>query len=169
MWLPLLPNIVEPKQLSIVKAKYLLVGLATYVGIRFFSKKIAAEKLNYFVQKVSLRFSGFTPILDVVLAIQNPTGTVLNVGSIVGELFVNDNYIANISGYQLTQIKPMGATLFPLSARLSISGLIGEAKDIVDAISTGNTNILLNQSLRFNGNVYAEGVTMPLKFTYKVL
>lgn len=152
-----------------MKPKYLLIGLAAYVGIRIFSKKTAAERLNYYVQKVSLRFSGFTPILDVILAIQNPTGTTLNVGSIVGDLYINDNYVANISGFQLTQIKPMAATLFPLSARLSISGVIGEAKDIIDALMVGNANVLLNQTLKFNGNVYAEGLTMPLKFTYKVL
>lgn len=164
----MLSNIVE-QNIYPLKPKYLLIGLAAYLGAKVFAKKNAAERLNYFVQKVSLRFSGFTPILDVVLAIQNPTGTTLNVGSIVGDLYINDNYVANISGYQLTQIKPMGATLFPLSARLSIAGVIGEAKDIIDALMIGNTNVLLSQTLRFNGNVYAEGLTMPLKFTYKVL
>lgn len=152
-----------------MKPKYLLLGVAAYLGVKLFAKKNAASHLNYYVQKVSIRFSGYTPILDVILAIQNPTGTALSVGSIVGDLFINDNYVANISGFQLTQIKPMAATLFPLSARLSISGLIGEAKDIINALMVGNTNVLLNQTLKFNGNVYAEGVTMPLKFSYKVL
>lgn len=152
-----------------MKPKFLLLGLAAFVGFKFFAKKVAAEKLNYFVQKVSIRFSGFTPILDIIIGMQNPTGTTLNVGSIVGELYVNDTYIANVSGFQITQIAPMGTTLFPLSARLSVAGLIGEGKEIVDAILTGNTNALFNQVLRFNGNVYAEGVTMPLKFSYKVL
>ena len=152
-----------------MNTKPLLIGLGLFVGYRFISKKLAADKLNYFVQKVNIRFSGFTPIIDVILAIQNPTGTSINIGSIVGDLYINSNYVANISGFQLTQIKPAAATLFPLSARLSISGLYGEAKDIINAITTGNTNVLMQQTLKFKGNVYAEGVTMPLEFSYKVL
>lgn len=130
---------------------------------------MAADKLNYFVQKVTVTFSGFTPIVNVILAIQNPTGESLNIGSIVGDLYINDNYAANISGFQMTTIKPSTVTLFPLAARLSLSGLYGEVKDIINALSTGNVNVLINQTLKFKGRVYAEGVSIPLSFSYKVL
>lgn len=152
-----------------MRANGLLIGLAAFVAYNVFRKKSAAEKLSYYVAKVSISFSGLTPILNVTLGIQNPTGTTLNIGSIVGDLFINGNYVANIAGYQLTQIKPTSNTLYPISARLSISGLFGEVQDIIDAISKGNYNALLSQNLSFKGNVYAEGITMPLKFTYKVL
>lgn len=104
-----------------------------------------------------------------MLGIQNPTGESLNVGSIVGDLSINGNYAANISGFQLTTIKAMSATLYPLAARLSVSGLFGEVQDIINAISQGNVNALLNQTISFKGHVYAEGVTLPLSFSYKVL
>lgn len=152
-----------------MNATPIVLGLGAYLAIKLFAKKAAADKLSYFVQKVSLRFSGITPVLEIIIGVQNPTNTTINLGSIAGDLYINDNYVANIFSYQLVPIAARSATLYPISARLSLSGLIGEGKDIVEAISTGQYNTLLNQSLKFKGYVNAEGVTMPLQFSYKVL
>jgi hypothetical protein len=152
-----------------MNAKILIVGAAAYLGIKLLSKKSAAEKLSYYVNKVSLRFSNWTPVLDVVIGVQNPTNTSINLGSILGDLYINNNYVANIAGYQLVPIAARSNTLYPISARLSVAGLIGEGKDIVNAISTGQYGAIINQTLKFKGYVNAEGLTMPLEFSYKVL
>lgn len=150
-------------------AKILLVGLAAFVGYKLFSKKGAAESLQFFVSKVAVRFSGITPIIDVTLGIHNPTNETLNVGSIAGELYINNNFAANIYGYQAVTIKSLGVSYFPISARLSLSGVASEIMDIINAITSGGFASLINQTLTFKGKVYAEGITFPLNFNYKVL
>lgn len=150
-------------------ANILLLSVLAYFGVKAIAKKGAADKLQYFVQKVSVRISGFTPILDIVLGIQNPTNEALRIGSIVGDLSINGHYVAAISGYQLTDIKARSVSFFPISARLSLSGVVSQVADIVNAVSSGSTQSLFNQALGFRGYVNAEGVTFPLNFEYKVL
>lgn len=150
-------------------ANILLVGALAYFGINFLQKGRAAQMLSFIVQRVSFRFSGIVPVIDIVVGIQNPTGQNLNVGSIAGELYLNNAFIANISGFQLTRIKANSVAYFPISARLSISGLIGEGVDIVKAIQQGGFSQIFNQTIMFKGVVNAEGVSLPLNFQYKVL
>lgn len=140
-----------------------------YFGYKMLAKSGAAKALQFFVQKVSLRFSGITPVIDFVIGIQNPTNETLRIGSIVGELYINGNYAANISGFQLTTIQPVGVSYFPISARLSLSGVAMQIVDIVNGVSSDGISALANQTLRFKGTVYAEGVNIPLDFQYKVL
>ena len=108
------------------------MGLAAFIGYQFINKANAAKRLNYFVQKVSLRFSGLTPIIDIVVGIQNPTNSTIKVGSILGELYINDNFVGTVSGFQLTSIKGLATTYFPISARLSTGGLVSEILSIID-------------------------------------
>lgn len=151
-------------------AKLLLFGAIGFLAYSFIAKKNAASRLQFYVSKVALRFSGITPILDIILAVQNPTQQNLKVGSILGELYINGNYAANISGFQLTDIKSFGVSYFPISARLSISGVVSQIIDIINGLSSGaGIQSLANQVLTFKGTVNAEGVSVPLNFNYKVL
>lgn len=151
-------------------AKILLFAGLAFLGIKYFGKSSAASKLQFFVSKVSIRFAGITPVLDIILGIQNPTGSALRIGSIIGDLYINGNLAAQISGFQLTDIKALGVTYFPISARLSVSGVAFQIIDIIKNISSGaGLNSLLNQTLGFKGYVNAEGLTIPLNFNYKVV
>ena len=150
-------------------AQLIIFGALAFFGIKAFSKASAAGKLQFFVSKVALRFSGLTPILDFILGIQNPTNETLRVGSIVGQLFINGDFCANISGYQLTDVKNYATSYFPISARLSTSGLITQVVQIVEGVIDNGVNSLANQVLTFRGTVNAEGVSVPLNFNYKVL
>jgi LEA14-like dessication related protein len=149
--------------------KVIVLGVLGYFGYKVFAKKNALDQLRFFVHKVSLRFSILTPVLDIVIQIQNPTAEPITVNSIVGDLFINDHYVANISSYQLTKINGVSATYFPVSARLSIGGIINEGADIVKAITSGGINSIINSKIRFKGYVYAERLRAPLDITYKVL
>lgn len=147
----------------------ILLSIAAFFGIKMFAKTGAAQRLQFFVQKVNLRFQDFTPIVDIILGIQNPSGESLRIGSIVGELYINGNYAANISGFQLTDIKGLGTSFFPISARLSVSGVVNQIVDLVNGVAGDGLTALANQNLLFKGFVNAEGFTTPLNFTYKVL
>lgn len=147
----------------------LLIGLFAWAGIKLIGKKNAAERLQYFVQKVSFRLDGLTPVIDIICAVQNPTGETLTLGSIVGDVYIDSVIVAGVTSYQLTRIKGMSITYLPISARLSISGVISEAGALIDAIKSGGTSAIINKNVRFKGTVNAEGISLPLDFTYKVL
>ncbi len=146
-----------------------IASVLAYLGITALRKKGTADKLQFYVHKVAVRFSGLTPILDIILGVQNPTGEALRIGSIVGDLYINGSYVAAIAGYTMTDIKALSASYFPISARLSVFGVVSQAMDIVKAITAGGISSLVNQVLAFKGFVNAEGLTIPLDFSYKVL
>jgi hypothetical protein len=151
-------------------ASVLIYGLLAYFGFKAINKASAAKKLQFFVSKVSIRFSGITPILDVVLGINNPTGETLRIGGIAGDLSINGAYVGAIFGYQITDVKSLATSYYPISARLSLSGVVTQAAEIIEAIINGDgINALFNQTIGFKGNVNAEGFTIPLNFSYKVL
>jgi LEA14-like dessication related protein len=152
-----------------MNAKYLLIGLAAWMGVTYFQKSQAAARLNYIVQRVNIRFEGITPILEILIGIQNPTSQTLTVSSIIGDLRLNGNYMAQIYGYSRTVIQPHSVSPLAITARLSLTGLYGEVKDIISAITNGNFNALLNQVVSFKGVINAEGVNIPMAFDYKVL
>lgn len=155
----------RPKPIQIA-----IFATLAFLGIKLFSKTGAANKLQFFVSKVAVRFSGITPILDIILGVQNPTNETLRIGSIIGDLYINGDFAANVSGFQLTDIKGLGVSYFPISARLSVSGVVSQVLSIINSISSGGgIQSLINQTISFKGYVNAEGLTIPLNFQYKIV
>ena len=152
-----------------MNTKYLLIGAAAFVGFTFLQKSQAANRLNFFVQKVNLRFEGLTPVMEILLGVQNPTNQVLYVRSILGDMYIDGSYVANVYGWQQVAIQPYRVTSLPIAARLSLTGLAGQVKDIVTQILQGTFSAILNKTVSFKGHVTAEGVSIPLVFDYKVL
>lgn len=148
---------------------YLLIGLAAFVGYSVLNKSQAADKLGFIVQKTGLRFEGLTPILDITIGIQNPTNETLTVRSVFGDVYINNIYVANVYSFSYVTIQRFGVTPLRISARLSLAGLFGEVKSIIQAITNGTFAAILNQTIKFKGMVHAEGVRLPLDFEYKVL
>lgn len=152
-----------------MNTKVVLIGIASFLGATMFLKILAAKRLNYFVQKVSFRFEGINPVMSIILGVQNPTRETITVGSIFGNLYINNNFVGTVYGFVPTTISGLSLTSFPISARLSLTGLLGEVKDIVTLITNGTFSAILNQVVSFKGSVNAEGLNMPLNFDYKVL
>jgi hypothetical protein len=146
----------------------ILIGLSAFIAVKLFGKTRAADKLDFFPKKVSLRLEFLTPVLDFIVGIQNPTNQDFTVSSIVGQLFINKSFVANVSGYQHTVIRSLSEAEFPISARLSLSGASAEISTIINSITTAGLSTLRNATATFKGTVTAEGFTIPLQFTYKL-
>ncbi len=146
------------------------VGLA-WVGYKFFNKMMAAKRLSFSVRGISVHFSGITPYMDVKIGVANPSNETLHVGSIVGDMYMNGNYVSSISAYGLTEIKGLGESVVPVTAKLSLTGVAAEIQDIVKGIIDKQPlqTILSKTELKFKGYINAEGTTIPMDFSYKIL
>ena len=123
-----------------------------------------ASRLNFYVAKLVPRLQGITPVLDIYIGVQNPTGGTFTVQSAVGKVYANENYLGDLSSFTLTTVKPNQQTFFIATLRMS---LIGLAQEIYNAVSQGLSTVTFN--LKFNGTVNVNGVPVPIALGYKII
>lgn len=123
-----------------------------------------ATRLNFFIAKLVPRFQGLTPVLDIYIGVQNPTGGTFEINSITGNVYVDENFLGNLSSFTLIQIKPNAQTVFVATLRLS---LIGVVQEVWNAIQTGLSTVSF--TLKFNGTVNVNGVPVPAILSYKII
>jgi hypothetical protein len=132
------------------------------LALSAFTKAKAGATLNFVPGAVhSVAFDGITPIIDFDLIVQNPSNQSFSIRGLVGNLTANDYQIGNITSYQQTYIRPMGNSVYRLSARLS---LIGVVNDIIRAISGGG----ISQAMKFKAWANVDGFNVPISINYKI-
>jgi hypothetical protein len=123
-----------------------------------------ASRLNFYVAKLVPRLQGATPVLDIYIGVQNPTGGTFTIQSAAGKVYANENYLGDLSSYQLTTIKANQQTFFVATLRMSLVGL---AQEIYNAVSQGLSTVSFN--LKFNGTVNVGGVPVPVSLGYRII
>ena len=123
-----------------------------------------ASRLNFYVSKIVPRLQGITPVLDIYIGVQNPTGGTFTIQSAVGKVYANENYLGDLSSFTLTTVKPNQQTFFVASLRMSLVGL---AQEVYNAISQGLSTVTFN--LKFNGTVNVNGVPVPIALMYRII
>jgi len=142
------------------KAAILTAGAV--LALTALSKAQAGGTLNFIPGNVhSVSFDGVTPIIQFDLVIQNPTGQAFTVRSLVGTITANDYQIGNVSSYVSTYVRPYGNTVYRLSARMNVLGVVN---NIINAINGGG----VSQTMRLKGWVNVESFTLPVALTYKI-
>lgn len=144
-----------------VLAKTALVTGAL-IALSAMAKAQASGTLNFVPGSVhSLGFDGVTPVIQFDLIIQNPSGRSFNIKSLVGNLYANDYLIGNISSYTPTYIRAGANTVYRLSARLSVLGVV---QDLIKALQGGG----FTQVMRFKAWANVDNFTVPVAITYKI-
>jgi len=123
-----------------------------------------ASRLNFYVSKIVPRLQGITPVLDIYIGVQNPTGGTFTIQSAVGKVYANENYLGDLSSFTLTTVKPNQQTFFIASLRMSLVGL---AQEVYNSISEGLSTVTFN--LKFNGTVNVNGVPVPIALAYRII
>ena len=123
-----------------------------------------ASRLNFYVAKLVPRLQGITPVIDIYIGIQNPTGGTFTIQSVSGKVYVNQNYMGDLSSFTLTTVKPNAQTFFVASVRMSLVGL---ASEVYNAISEGLSTVTFN--MKFNGTVNVNGVPVPVALGYRII
>jgi LEA14-like dessication related protein len=139
-----------------------LVGVGLY-ALSTFQKANAVQSMNLLITSVNPTFSGITPILDINILVQNPSDKSFVIHSMVGSVYVNDDYVANVSTFNQVTINPHAETVITLKARLSLAGLLDEIIDIINGTSG------LQAVIRFTGKVNIDDLTIPVDIDHKII
>ena len=123
-----------------------------------------ASRLNFYVAKLVPRLQGITPVIDIYIGVQNPTNGTFTIQSAAGKVYVNENYLGDLSSFSLTSVKPNAQTFFVCTLRMSLVGL---ASEVYNAISEGLSTVTFN--LKFNGTVNVNYVPVPVALGYRII
>jgi LEA14-like dessication related protein len=123
-----------------------------------------ASRLNFYIAKLVPRLQGITPVIDIYVGVQNPTGGTFTVQSVAGKVYVNENYLGDLSSFTLTTVKPNQQTFFVATLRMS---LIGLASEVYNAITEGLSTVTFN--MKFNGTVNVNSVPVPVALGYRII
>lgn len=122
----------------------------------------AAKTLNYFIQGIALAWDGFTPLLKLNIAVQNPSNEQFVIRSISGSAWLGDTNAGNFSMFQTVVIAPNAHSVVPIVVRLNASGIVS---DLIRLIQKGGYQM----DLRIKGFVNANGFVNELNLDYKVV
>jgi len=147
-----------------MKLNPFVIAPIAYLLLKGGSTLYNASRLNFYVSKIVPRLQGITPVLDIYIGVQNPTGGTFTVQSAVGKVYANENYLGDLSSFTLTTVKPNQQTFFVASIRLSLVGL---ASEVYNAISGGLSTVTFN--LKFNGTVNVNNVPVPVALGYRII
>jgi len=147
-----------------MKLNPFVIAPIAYLLLKGGSTLYNASRLNFYVAKLVPRLQGITPVLDIYIGVQNPTGGTFSIQSAVGKVYANDNYLGDLSSFTLTTVKPNQQTFFIASLRMSLVGL---AQEVYNSISQGLSTVTFN--LKFNGTVNVNGVPVPIALSYRII
>lgn len=122
----------------------------------------AAGTLNFYPANAkSLRFDGLTPVITIGIAIQNPSNQTYTIKSLVGNIYANGYLIGNVSSFFQMAIKPTGETVYPITVRLSLIGIV---QDIIAAFNGGG----IQQEVELQANANVNNFIFPVKIKYHI-
>lgn len=138
----------------------------SFVGILIFhklSKASTASRLNFIIQSVKISFQGLTPVIELLIGVQNPTNDFFTIKSLSGNVDVNGNAAGNVSMFTSTTISANSQTSLPLTIRLSIA----EIADQIIEIIRGGAGVAAK--IHLDGTINVDGTLLPLDLTYKII
>jgi LEA14-like dessication related protein len=138
-------------------------GLLLY----YFTKlKSASESIR--VNLINLKLSRGTglnlPTLTMIFEIVNPTNTTVNLLGIVGDVYVNNEYIANVSNLDKVEIPGNNKIIYPVDIKTSVLDAIPALLNLIKNKGTGQ-GVNVKASL----NVNIDNILYPVEVDRKVI
>ena len=148
------------------KTTYLPILLILGAAVYYFSRlKSTGENLKVNLRNISTRKSSGLSLPKIVLSfdVQNVTNNTVNLYGIVGDIYVNGSYLANINNLTPNFIKPLSNTVLEVELQTSILDAAPIIKDLI--LKTGKRNLKVTGNLTLNVN----GILVPLKIEKTIL
>jgi len=149
------------------KNSYFPIILVAGAALYYFSKlKVTGDNLkvnlvNVLVKKGSGGLS--LPKVVLVFQIQNVTNNSLNLNAIVGDIYINGSYFANVSNLKPMIIQPKSTSYLDVDLQTSVLDTLPIIKDLI--LKTGPRNLKLTGNLTVNAN----GILIPIKIDKTIL
>jgi len=135
----------------------------------YFSKlKKASEAIKVNLSDIKLKKGkGLSlPILELNFDIQNPTGTTVNVVGVTGDVYVNDQYLSNVSNLNAVQIPSNGSIVYTVDVKTSAIDAFNSVISLIKAKKEGKSKGLY---LKANLDVNVDGILYPITIDRKVI
>lgn len=136
-----------------------ILGGATV--LYFLARYSFSRKANFVLQSIKPGGSILSPRVLITFAVQNPTNQRITVKSVVGSVYVDDKFLANVSSYGDQTIQPNAESLFTVTARPSAVGVFQSLKQLV-------TQPIGNIEIRFSGSANVDGINVPIEQANKL-
>lgn len=142
--------------------EYLLIGLATMLGLYFYKQKDAAGHLIFFPGNITgMGFDNSTPYAQLTIQVQNTSNVSINLYSLAGQVYANNILIGNVSNFSPVTITGNSQVLIPVTIQFF---LIGAVNDLIRSFQTNS----FSQDISVEGYVNAANFQVPLKLTFKI-
>ena len=130
-----------------------LVGGAA--ALYLLSRFSFGQKSQFFLRSVKPSGSPLRPIINVEMAVQNPTNATVTIKSITGSININDKYLANVSAFGDQKVLPNQETIIKLTARPSAVGIFESVRELL-------TNPIGTTVASFQGSANVDGIVVPI-------
>jgi len=130
-----------------------LVGGAA--ALYFLSRLQFGQKAQFFLRSVKPSGSPLRPVINVEMAVQNPTNSTITIKSITGSISVNDKYLANVSAFGDQKVLPNQESIIKLTARPSAIGIFESVRELL-------TSPIGTTVASFQGTANVDGIVVPI-------
>lgn len=140
----------------------LILGAAVY----YFSKlKSTGENLKVNLVNITTKKSSGLSLPKVILVfqLQNVTENALNLNAIVGDIYINGSYFANVSNLRPITVQPKSNTYLDVELQTSVLDALPIIKDLI--VKSGKRNLKVTGNLTLNVN----GILIPLKIEKTII
>ena len=148
--------------------KYLLGAAAVAAAYYFFRLKRAGENIKVNLANVSIRKgSGLSlPTIKIDFEVQNPTNMPVSLKGVVGDVYINGQYLANVSNLSNIQIKPNASTIYSVDVKAGLTDAISTVINLLKKKSAGEkTGLTMTADLNVNVN----DVLFPVSINRKLI
>jgi hypothetical protein len=133
-------------------------GLAAWF---FISARNLSQNIKFVIRRISFGGTFLQPKIFITLAAQNPTNAGATVKSIVASINYKGNTFADVSSFQVQNIRPQSENMIVLTAQPSAIGIFSTVRNIIQDKKFVNDIAIV-------GTANIDGVNVPINLQYGI-
>lgn len=126
-----------------------------------FSAKNLSNNLKFVFRKITFGGRLLQPKIFITLAVQNPTNAGATLKSIVAQINYKNSSFADISSFQVQNIRPQSESMIVLTAEPSVIGILSTVREIIQ-------NKKLANDISITGTANIDGINVPINLRYAI-
>lgn len=131
-------------------------GVAIFYLIK---KATLLNRIQFYLNKAKLSGSLFRPVIQLEYVIENPTNNSAELKSVVGEVYVNDQFVARFSKFGSQTIDPNAQSPLLINAVPVVTGVFSAIKDLLTQPSGSGVRV------RTTGTANVNKIVLPFDQT----
>lgn len=136
-------------------------GLVAYY---FYKLKSAGDNIKVNLSSISVqKGKGFSlPYLMLKFNVQNITSAIVSINGIVGDIYLNDQYFANVSNLNKVLVPRNGSVIYEVKVQ---AGLLDVVSNLKAFLKDKKKKLVISADLKMNIN----DIIIPIKIDKKVI